>query len=254
MLDPNEVTQTKPDTTVSRYLERVLERRDTLRAEEREILRSLPVERVSYGDGETIIQEGPAPDRSCLLIAGMATRVHRIGRHDRITSALHVPGDFVDLHAFLLRDIDHDIVAHGDCQVEFVSHEALEELSRTQPHLTRLLWMCTLIDAKLHRIWIATRARLRAADRIGHLFCELNARLEVVGLATGGRFDFPFDQRALANILGYSAVHLNRAVQDLRAAGLLVWDRRKIHLPDPSKLATEVGFKPSYLEIGSHPR
>lgn len=99
--------------------------------------------------------------------------------------------------------------------------QILVEISQSQQHLSRLLWLCTLTDAKLHRVWIATRARLNTADRVGHLMCEIYARLTVVGLVEDGGFDFPLDQRGLAMALGYSPVHLNRAVQSLRAAGLL---------------------------------
>lgn len=239
---------------VSRYLELVLGRRDTLSDEERAVLRGIPVERIAYQHGEVIIARGSAPPRSCLLVKGMATREHRIGDRPPVTSALHVPGDFVDLHAFLLREIDHDIVAQGDCLVENIDRQILVEISQSQQHLSRLLWLCTLIDAKLHRVWLATRARLNTADRVGHLMCELHARLTVVGLVEEGRFEFPLDQRGLALALGYSPVHLNRAVQGLRAARLLEWQRGHIHLPDPPRLAETVGFAADYLELSSRPR
>jgi CRP-like cAMP-binding protein len=239
---------------VSRYLELVLGRRDVLSEAERAAIRAIVVTPLSFAHGETIIEQGPAPDSSCLLVRGMATREHRIGRHERIISALHVPGDFVDLHAFLLAQIDHSVVAQGDCAVEFVNREVLAEISRSQPHLARLLWLCTLVDAKLHRVWIATRARLRTADRIGHLMCELEARLAAIGLAEDGAFAFPLDQKTLADAFGYSAVHVNRAVQDLRGCGLLEWERDRVRLPDPAALAERVGFTADYLELTSKPR
>lgn len=233
----------------SRFLELFLGRRDVLGKEDCRALAAVPVRRCDYESGATIIAEGSAPEESCLLISGMAMRVHRIGGDERVVSALHVPGDFVDLHAFLLRHLDHDVVAVGPCAVEFVPAEALVEITRTSPHLARLLWLTTLIDAKVHRVWIATGAALLAPQRIGHLICELHARLGAVGLVEGNRFAMPLDQRGLAEVLGYSVAHTNRAVQELRARGLLVWEDGIVSLPDPAALGSLCGFRPDYLEL-----
>ena len=238
----------------SRHLELHLGRRDALSDAERAVLRDLPVERSSYADGETIVSEGPAPDGSCLVVSGMAMRAHRIGRVERVVSALHVAGEFVDLHAFLLAHLDHDVIAVGPCTVEFVRAEQLEAITRDHPHLARLLWLDTLVDAKMHRMWIVARAALLGHQRVGHLLCELHARLAAVGLADGGRFRLPLDQRGVAEVLGYSAVHVNRAVQELRAAGLVAWKGEEVHLPDPEELARFSAFDGTYLELRPTPR
>ena len=198
--------------------------------------------------------EGEAPDGSCLLISGMAMRAHRVGRSERVISALHVPGDFVDLHAFLLENLDHDIVAVGPATVEFVAAEHVEAITHEHPHLARLLWLDTLIDAKMHRIWVATRAALRGTQRVGHLMCELHARLDAVELVEDGAFAMPLDQRGLAEVLGYSVVHVNHAVRDLRAEGLLEWSAGRVRLPDPERLAGFSSFDPAYLELHRVPR
>lgn len=230
-------------------LEASLSRRDALSNAERAILHALPVERTNHDHGDRIVSEGPAPNGSCLLVEGMAMRAHRIGRTDRVISALHVAGDFVDLHAFLLSHLDHDIVAVGPCTIEFVAAEHLEAITRDHPHLARLLWLDTLIDAKMHRVWVAVRAALRGPQRVGHLICELHARLSAAGRVTDDGFAMPLDQRGMAEVLGYSVVHLNHAVRDLRAEGLLEWDRGQIRLPDPDGLARHSGFDPAYLEL-----
>ncbi|CAM4129230.1 Crp/Fnr family transcriptional regulator [Palleronia rufa] len=231
-------------------LEASLSRRDAMTEAERGALRALPVERRDHAPGDQIATEGPAARGSCLLVSGMAMRAHRIGRADRVVSALYVPGDFVDLHAFLLAHLDHDIVAVGPATVEFVAAEHLEAITRDHPHLARLLWLDTLIDAKIHRVWVAARAALRGTERVGHLLCELHARLRAAGLTRDGAFAMPLDQRGMAEVLGYSVVHVNHAVRDLRAEGLLAWEVGRVHLPDPESLARRVGFDPAYLELG----
>ncbi|WP_245413752.1 Crp/Fnr family transcriptional regulator [Fulvimarina endophytica] len=230
-------------------LETSLSRRRDLSAEERTVLRSLPATRRTYADGERIVEEGTAPDGSCLLVEGMAIRAHRIGRSERVVSALHVAGDFVDLHSFLLSHIDHDIIAVGPCTIDFVAAEHLEAVTRDHSRLARLLWLETLIDAKIHRVWVAARAALPGTQRVGHFICELHARLGAAGLVYAGGFAMPLDQRGVADVLGYSVVHVNHAVRDLRAERLLEWERGRVRLPDPDGLARYSSFDPAYLEL-----
>ena len=232
-----------------RYLEHALAARDRLTDAERAALAALPSRRETYADGERIIAAGLAPDESCLLVSGMAMRAHRIGRANRVVSALHVPGDFVDLHAFVLEHLDHDVVALGGCTVEFVPAAALRRLTEAYPHLTRLLWLVTLVDAKMHRVWVAARTALPAARRVGHLLCEMQLRLAAVELTEGTRFSVAFDQRRLAEILGYSVVHVNRAVQELRTDGLVIWEGHEIELPDLDRIRADCSFDPAYLEL-----
>jgi CRP-like cAMP-binding protein len=234
----------------STHLEASLSRRDALSDEERAVLRALPVERRSYAHDQTIAAEGPAPDGSCLLVEGMAMRAHRVGGAERVVSALHVPGDFLDLHAALLAHLDHDIVAVGPCTIEFVAARHVAAITRDHPHLARLLWLDTLIDAKMHRMWTALRAALRGEQRVAHLLCELHARLGVAGLVRGDAFAMPLDQRGLAEVLGYSTVHVNRAIRDLRARSLIEWEVGRVTLREPTALVRLAGFDPAYLELG----
>ena len=235
-------------------LEANLARRDTLSGEERAVLRALPVERSEHAHDSCIVSEGAAPEGSCLLVSGMAMRVHRVGQAGRVVSALHVPGDFIDLHSFLLAHLDHDIVAVGPCTIDYVAATHLETITRDHPHLARLLWLDTLIDAKIHRMWVAVGAALRGPQRVAHLICELHARLGVVGLVENDGFAMPLDQRGLAEVLGYSVVHVNHAVRDLRAEGLLEWAGGRIRVPDPDRLTVFADFDPAYLELQRVPR
>lgn len=239
---------------VSRYLSLFLGRRDVLSEAEREVLGGIPAERRSFSDGETIIAGGAAPRTSVLLVAGMVLRTHPFGSGAQVISAIHVPGDFVDLHALMLGHLDHDVVAQGDVVVEFIDHAALVGVTETHPHLTRLLWLSTLIDAKIHRQWVVAKSVLQAHARLGHLMCELSTRLDIVGLVENDGFDLPISQKTMADVLGYSTVHMNRAVRDLRARELLIWRQGRVTLPDMTKLAGVSAFDPAYLELDHQPR
>ncbi|TFL16071.1 Crp/Fnr family transcriptional regulator [Jannaschia formosa] len=232
----------------SPFLGLFLRRRSDLTDEALEALASIPVERRVFGDGETIVAYGPTLRRSCLLIRGTALRNHPDKGGLTGISAICLPGDFMDLHAYPLADLDHDIVAVGRSVVEFVEHDDLDALILRHPRIGLALWRETLVDAQIHRTWVIASSNLQASQRIAHLLCEMEFRLRRVGLADGGHFTTSLDQKTVAAILGLSAVHVNRAVQELRTTGLLVWTRQSVHLPNLAEIRDFARFDSTYLD------
>jgi hypothetical protein len=94
----------------------------------------------------------------------------------------HVAGDFADLHSFTLKRLDHDIITLTPCRVASVPHERLQDLTQRYPHLARLYWFMTNLDAAIHREWTLSLGRRTALSRMAHFFSELNVRLSLVGL------------------------------------------------------------------------
>ncbi|ETX14358.1 Crp/Fnr family transcriptional regulator [Roseivivax halodurans JCM 10272] len=237
------------NTQTSELLSLVLGRRDQLDAEEQAALSALSVRTLRFGHNETIIPAGPTPDQSCLVVAGMALRVQPTHTEQGVVSAVHIPGDFVDLHALVLECLDHSVVAQGDCKVQLVDMTQLRQITEDFPHLTRLLWMLTLIDAKIHRAWLAAGATLRATERIAHFLCELYTRYDTIGFVQDGGFHMPLEQKDLERLFGLSRAHANRAVQELRARGLIDWTRGRVNVHDLQGLKEHGKFDPGYLEI-----
>ena len=133
-----------------------LETRDLLTEEERSVLRALPLQEASFRAGQEIVREGSTPTFSSLLVRGLAARSQILADGSRQICAFHVPGDFVDLHSYLLNEMDHGVQAMSEAQLLQVPHAALRALTDSHPHLARLLWLMTLIDAATHRAWIAS--------------------------------------------------------------------------------------------------
>lgn len=236
---------------ITEYFVRYLQRRDQLSAEDIDRLRATPTTHESFGPGEIIVPQGRMATRSCMMLRGMSARQHRNAARpeERVITALHVPGDFVDLHGFVLAGLEHDVVSMGRSEVEFVGHDELREITAHFPHLTRLLWMSTVIDAAIHRQWLVASASLRSSAHLAHLLCEIYTRLATVGAAQNHVFTLPLLQKELADILGYTSIHINRAVRDLRASGLLRWTGQEVEILDWPRLVRFARFRPEYLEL-----
>ncbi|WP_091742891.1 Crp/Fnr family transcriptional regulator [Phenylobacterium immobile] len=204
--------------------------------------------------GESFVVQNSRPTRCSLLLSGFAGRSVLLRGGDEQTTAIHVAGDFVDLHALLLNSLDHRIVALTPCQIATANRRSLEQLIAAYPKLSRALWFLTVVDAAVHRRWLTVLGRRSALGRCAHLVCEMHARLDDVGLVDNGRFRLPLSQARIGDMLALSAVHINRVIQDLRSSGLLTWERGTVTILDFDGLAAVGEFEPSYLQISPRPR
>ena len=74
------------------------------------------------------------------------------------------------------------------------------------------------------------------------------------GLAALQRASGASALRELADILGYSPIHINRAVRDLRDRGLLRWNGNEVEILDWAGLVRLSRFDPTYLDREKHRR
>ena len=226
-----------------------LRRRDHVTAEEEGVLRAIaePVEFIPAR--QCVIREGEPLRRSTLLVEGIMGRYKDMRDGHRQITELHIAGDFADLHGFSLKRLDHDLLAMTDCRISWVSHDALKAVTEEYPHLTRLLWFSTNLDAAIHRAWTVSLGRRDAIARLAHLICELHVRFAVVGLADEQGYALPLTQTDLAECLGLTAVHVNRVLKELREMGLLVFRGGRVTIEDVDRLRRIAEFSTDYLYL-----
>ncbi|TIP69211.1 MAG: cyclic nucleotide-binding domain-containing protein, partial [Mesorhizobium sp.] len=95
----------------------------------------------TFAAGEKLVVESSRPTESCLVLNGFAARQQYVSEGKRQLTAVHIAGDFVDLHSMLLKVMDHSVVSLGDCIAAFVPHTSLQAIIAASPHLGRLLWL-----------------------------------------------------------------------------------------------------------------
>lgn len=195
-----------------------------------------------------IIREGECPDHVNLMIEGWACRYKVLRNGSRQITAFLLPGDFCDAHITMFTEMDHSIAAINECKVAFVSRAKILEISE-HPQIARALWWASLVDEAVLRAWIVNLGRRDAFDRVGHLICELYARLKNVGRAGEGEFELPLTQEELADALGLTSVHVNRTLKRLREEKLLTLHHRQLVITDMARLQRIVGFNPNYLHL-----
>lgn len=237
-----------------RFLLMKLRARDVVTDEEEQVLREAISEVRQVGAGRTIVRAGVTLSECTLLIEGIVCRYRDLADGQRQIMELHVAGDFLDLHSFLLKQLEHNVSAMTAARYAVVPHDAIRAITETHPHLARMLWFSTLLDAAIHREKILSMGRRSAVARIAHLLCELFVRLRLVGLASDKSYGLPLTQSDLADATGLTSVHVNRMLRKLRDENVLTFRGGEVTIHDWDRLQQIAEFDPAYLFLERRPR
>lgn len=233
---------------IERHLAKLRARNDISDEEERAI-RDAVSDCRDYPADRTFIRAGEALGHSTLLLDGLLCRYKDLRNGQRQITELHVAGDFADLHSFTLKRLDHNLMTLTPCRVAIVPHDSLRRITEEHPHLTRIYWFATNLDAAIHREWEVSLGRRSALSRLAHLFCELHVRMGIVGLADGAGYDLSLTQTDLAECLGLTSVHINRMLKELRDQGLVEFRGSRVDILDSGALQRVAEFDPAYLYL-----
>ena len=197
----------------------------------------------------TLLVEAGKPLRhSVLIVEGMMCRYIADRDGVRQLVGLHLPGDFIDLHSYILNRLEHDIASLTEARIAIVPHDRLRPLVAL-PELGRKLWFSTLLDAAMHRAWLFRLGRLDAMGRVAHFLCETDARLRAVGMSDGRRFALDLTQTDLGEICGVTSIHMNRILRQLREGGLCTYRQSFVEMIRSDLLARRGQFDAAYLYL-----
>jgi CRP-like cAMP-binding protein len=195
-----------------------------------------------------LIREGDAPSQVNLILQGFACRYKTTPDGSRQIMAYLVPGDFCDLHVFILKAMDHTIATLSPCTAVKIPRAQILELME-RPALARAFWWAALVDEATLREWLVNIGARPAEHRVAHLLCELLLRLETVGLTNGDTYELPITQTELADTVSLTNVHVNRVLQRLRRDGLITLKSKHLVILDVARLKAFSGFNPNYLHL-----
>ncbi|WP_159349768.1 Crp/Fnr family transcriptional regulator [Roseomonas harenae] len=229
---------------------RKLQQFTKLSSDERQVLEQVAAEGVrQLGTREDIIREGDKPQALNLILSGWACRYKHLEDGRRQIIAFFLPGDLCDNHVFVLREMDHSVGTLTPVTFAQIPRRRIDEITLEYPRVTQALWWESLVNTAIQREWTVSLGQRDALERMAHLLCELFLRLRSVGLTQENRCELPLTQSELADAMGLSTVHVNRTLQELRAANLIVLKGRTLTIPDLDALQSAGQFNPNYLHL-----
>ncbi|HEV2594309.1 MAG TPA: Crp/Fnr family transcriptional regulator [Sphingomicrobium sp.] len=223
-------------------------------------LLNLPHRLVDVPRNKPVVREGERVSDSWLVLSGFCVRYKFVGDGGRQILSIHMAGDLVDLQNALLGLADHGVQTLTECRFARIPIDAILHLTRKNAAISDALWRDTLVDASIHREWVANVGRRDAPTRIAHLLCEFALKLDAIGLGEQLNYELPMTQDQLADATGLTVVHVNRVLRALANDGLI--ERvtpRSVLIGSWKRLAAAGDFHPDYLHLeflkqAAHPR
>jgi CRP-like cAMP-binding protein len=217
------------------------------------LLETLCVREERFRAGANIMVEGEAPRSAFVLTRGMACRYRLMPDGRRQILSILIPGDFFDLHGFLLQAMDHSVAAIGPTRIAAIGREVVIDIIANHPRIGAALWWSAMQEEAMLRERIVALGRRSARGRVAYILCELVWRLRAIGMGEDHAIRLPFTQTDLADMLGLTSVHTNRVLQGFRRDELITLAHRRLTLHDLERLQAISGLTKDYLQFNSTP-
>lgn len=230
------------------FVDRLASRSPLGRAE-RQALLDLPASPAQIETNRDFVRLGERVDHASCVVQGLIGRFGQNRQGNRQITAVHIPGDMVDLHSVVVPDAGSALQALSVTTILRVPHAALRDAARRHPAIAEAFWRECVADAAVLAEWVVNVGRRDARSRMAHLICELGCRFESAGFPVGFSFPFLGTQNHLADMLGLTPVHVNRTLQALKRDDVVAVRSRAIEILDWNRLVEIGDFDPRYLHI-----
>jgi CRP-like cAMP-binding protein len=214
-----------------------------------DVLEALCSKEERVNAGVNLVGEGSTPRQGFVITRGLACRYRLMADGRRQILTLLIPGDFYDLHAFLLNVADHSVVTMAPTWLARIERDTVSEIVRHHPRIGAALWWSAMQEAAILRERIVALGRRNARARIAYLFCEVLWRHRAIGLSEDQSLQLPLTQADIADTLGLTVVHVNRVLQKLRREGLVTLAHRRLTLHNVDRLQSLAELNHDYLHL-----
>ncbi len=219
-----------------------------LSAPDLEMLARFHRRRRTFQVGHELIHEGEKNQSAFVLAEGWACSYKLLPDGERQIVDFQIPGDFLGLRSILFRTSDHSVEAVTRIEAsEVLASDILDSFAHAPRLATAVLWAASRDEAMVVE-HLVNLGRRPAEIRTAHFLLELGARLRLVGIGDLSGFECPLTQYHLADVLGLSAVHVNRVLRQLREDGLVTFQKGRVDFDDIARLTRVAGFDPEYLD------
>lgn len=226
-----------------------LRSRQALNEEDETMLRQAGWVQRRYGRHDVIVLAGEKLDQCHLLLSGFTARCHVDSAGERQIVGIGVPGDLLDIHGTILGRLDQDIIALSPCEIAALPHTKVKALTHRSAAIQKIFWLQAAVEYSIQSGWLQALGTKRGPAKIAHIFCEMQLRLELVGIATKMGFPLPLSQQELADYAGMTHVHLNRCLKELREAGMVTFAQGWVKVHDLEAMKRLARFDDSYLNL-----
>lgn len=220
----------------------------TLTSDERGAVQALNATLKSYPPHAVISRQGDVEPRLFVVNSGWGCIYRDLANGDRQIIDIPLKGDFVGILAAEGPNCN-SFASITDLSIFEISKQAFV---KTLDDLPKLSSFFMRLAARQHSIMtehLTNAGRRNASVRTAHYLLELGVRLAAIGEGTELGYDCPLTQHELADVLGLTAIHVNRTLRELREHELVSFRSGVVEFINRQKLSTLSGFDNDYLRI-----
>ena len=137
------------------------------------LLETLCVPEERFGAGANIVVEGESPRSAFVLTRGMACRYRLMPDGRRQILTILIPGDFFDLHGFLVETMDHSVATIGPTRIAAIGRAAVIDIVANHPRIGAALWWSAMQEQAMLRERIVALGRRSARGRMAYFLFEI---------------------------------------------------------------------------------
>jgi len=218
-------------------------------AEELEFMQSFKGGELVLDAGSTILVEGTNSPHLYTVLSGWAIKHKSLedGRRQVLNFAL--PGDFLGLQGSIFESMHHTVEALTGVVLCVFPREKLWTLYEKHQGLAfDVTWLAAREETILGD-YLVTVGQRRATERVAFVLLHLFRRARQLELVRANKVAFPFTQEHLADTIGFSLVHTNKTLKQLRRTATFKWTGTEFEVLDEKKLAELAGESASVPSV-----
>ncbi len=197
---------------------------------EEQALLALGDDEVVRRRGETFQREGDAIRGIYLLIKGWVSSSILLRSGNRLVQKVHLPGDMLATPSMVLPRAADTLTAITEAVTAFVPYERLGRLYTELPRLAAMFTVATQMERLALMDALAVTGKASAREQLSRFLVDLHARLTPIGLVEDDGFVLPLTQEIIGDLLGLTAVHVNRTIRSLEMEGLISRSGQRVRL------------------------
>jgi CRP/FNR family transcriptional regulator, anaerobic regulatory protein len=187
---------------------------------ERAALKGLAEPAITYARGTVIRTEGEEP-LPFLLHAGWAAASASSADGTRQFFKVHLPGDVMGAPSLPLQRAAETLTVLTEASVSRMSLKALGRLFADHPRVGALLFLTANEERVILMDRLTAIGRRAATPRLAALLLHLDERLTLIDSDRPSILELPLTQEQIGDLIGLTAVHVNRVFRTLENRGVI---------------------------------
>jgi CRP-like cAMP-binding protein len=204
---------------------------------ELEAFEQAKTDRREFKRKETITCQGDRVSEVYLLTDGWVAGSVEVDLVRTQLVKVNLPGDILGLPNAALTRAAVTLTAITPATLDVIPLERLGQLFELAPRLALALFLATQRERVMLMDQLSVIGQTSALQRLAALLLDIHRRLSALGFVHGGAFDWPLSQELVAQAAGLTAIHVNRTLRDMKRAGLIASEPKRMQLPRLTELA-----------------